>query len=60
MKLVEETSPIIRTKTTDIIEDDLSFVKSQVGSMWQVMLDNNGIGLAATQVGFGKNFFIFS
>ena len=24
--------------------------------MWQVMLDNNGIGLAATQVGFGKNF----
>jgi peptide deformylase len=58
MKLVEETSPIIRTKTTDIIEDDLSYVKSQVGSMWQVMLDNNGIGLAATQVGFGKNFFI--
>jgi peptide deformylase len=26
--------------------------------MWEVMLDNNGIGLAATQVGFDKNFFI--
>ena len=58
MKLVESTSPIIRTKTTDVTEADLPFVQSQLGLMWQVMLDNNGIGLAATQVGFGKNFFI--
>ena len=54
MKLVESTSPIIRTKTTDVTEADLPFVQNQLGLMWQVMLDNNGIGLAATQVGFGK------
>jgi peptide deformylase len=44
MKLVESTSPIIRTKTTDVTEADLPFVQSQLGLMWQVM--------------FGKNFFI--
>ncbi|MBR19476.1 MAG: peptide deformylase [Euryarchaeota archaeon] len=58
MKLVESTSPIIRTKTTDVTEADLPFVQNQLGLMWKVMLDNNGIGLAATQVGFDKNFFI--
>ena len=58
MKLVESTSPIIRTKTADVTEADLPFVQKQLGLMWQVMLDNNGIGLAAPQVGFSKNFFI--
>ena len=58
MKLVESTSPIIRTKTNDVTEADLPFVLNQIGSMWEVMLGNNGVGLAATQVGFDKNFFI--
>ena len=44
MKLVESTSPIIRTKTSDVTEADLPFVQNQIGSMWEVMLGNNGVG----------------
>ena len=58
MKLVESTSPIIRTRTVDVMEEDLPIIQNQLGLMWEVMLDNNGIGLASTQVGIDKNFFI--
>ena len=58
MKLVESTSPIIRTKTVEVTEAELPIIESNLDIMWEVMLENNGVGLASSQVGMLQKFFI--
>lgn len=50
--------PALREPTALVTIDELDYIKSLVSEMTKVMLDENGVGLAANQVGISKRFFI--
>ncbi len=50
--------PVLRVKATDVDEFD-GKLASTCESMLQTMYEVPGIGLAATQVGIQKNFFVY-
>ena len=48
----------LREVSTDVKEDEYEDVVSVIDKMYEVMYSNNGIGLAAPQVGINKRFII--
>ena len=56
MKLLMEDDPFLNSPTTPV--DDFSTVKADAYEMVGVMIENNGIGLSANQVGIDKSFFV--
>ncbi len=59
LKMVESTDPILRTVCDPVLENELQLIKDYSREMYQIMLEYNGIGLAAPQVGINKRFFIY-
>ena len=56
MKLLEENDPFLNSPTSTV--EDFSTVKDVIYEMVGIMIDNNGIGLSANQVGLDKSFFV--
>ena len=56
MKLLEENDPFLNSPTSTV--EDFSVVKDAIYEMVGIMIDNNGIGLSANQVGLDKSFFV--
>ena len=59
LKMVESTDMILRTVCDPVLENELQLIKDYSRKMYQIMLEYNGIGLAAPQVGINKRFFIY-
>jgi peptide deformylase len=59
LKMVESTDIILRTVCDPVLENELQLIKDYSRKMYQIMLEYNGIGLAAPQVGINKRFFIY-
>ncbi|EKE25007.1 MAG: hypothetical protein ACD_5C00331G0008 [uncultured bacterium] len=51
MKIVKNPSPVLRKKTVKIKDPLAKDVQELISSMLETMYANNGVGLAATQVG---------
>lgn len=60
MKLLENQNPILKTKTTSVDLEKLSDLQDTFLEMHQTMETNNGIGLAAPQVGLNLNAFVMN
>jgi peptide deformylase len=61
MKLYPDYDPILHTKTRKIrtpILDNLSEYKQIANEMYEFMIEHNGIGLAANQVGLDLRMFV--
>ena len=58
MNVLVYPDPFLR-KPADVV-DDLAEVDARVDEMLRTMYDNKGVGLAATQVGIGKRFFVMN
>lgn len=58
MKLLMMNDPILRKATSLVIQDELEAIKLLVPQMTEIMNAEEGIGLAANQVGISKRFFI--
>jgi peptide deformylase len=58
MQILLYPNPLLRRpgETVESAEE----VTGLLGEMFQVMRDNKGVGLAATQVGIGKRFFVMN
>ena len=56
MKLLEENDLFLNSPTSTV--EDFSTVKDVIYEMVGIMIDNNGIGLSANQVGLDKSFFV--
>ena len=56
MKLLKENDPFLNSPTSTV--EDFSAVKDAIYEMVGIMIDNNGIGLSANQVGLDKSFFV--
>ena len=52
------SDPVLREPTIPVQQDELAYIKSLVPEMIEIMNKENGIGLAANQVGISKRFFI--
>ncbi len=50
--------PVLRQTTLPVEEAELNYVKSLVPKMIEIMNQEEGLGLAANQVGISKRFFI--
>jgi peptide deformylase len=59
LKMLESTDPILRKVCDPVLENELELIKDYARNMHQIMLEYNGIGLAAPQVGINKRFFIY-
>lgn len=57
MELVKENDKILKTKIDDFTGSILD-INHYFDDMYKIMLDNNGLGLAATQVGLSLRFFL--
>lgn len=57
LTLLPETHPLLQVPT-ERVSDIRTQVCPWLTEMFRVMRDNNGIGLAANQVGIGRSFFI--
>lgn len=57
MKILKDNEPILKIKTPiyNFEDDDLKII---LDLMYSTMVNNNGVGLAAPQVGISKRFFI--
>ena len=58
MDILVYPDPFLR-KPADAV-DDLGDIEGHVEEMLRTMYDHKGVGLAATQVGIGKRFFIIN
>lgn len=60
MKIFKYPAEVLKTKSlpVDLNGSDRIVLPSVITEMRQTMLDNNGLGLAAPQVGISKRFFI--
>lgn len=57
--IVYLTDKNLKTPSTLVdLDNELNFVKNCIDKMFNTMYKNNGIGLAAPQVGINKRFFI--
>ena len=59
LKLVDKSSDILRQVAKPVLENELDEIKNFTREMKEIMLQFNGIGLAAPQVGIDKSFFIY-
>jgi peptide deformylase len=59
LKLVDKSSDILRQVAQPVLENELDQIKEFTREMTEIMLQSNGIGLAAPQVGISKKFFIW-
>ena len=57
MKLVSAPAEILKIPTIDV-DEDMDNIVQYAKQMHETMIQNNGIGLAAPQVGINKSFFI--
>lgn len=60
MKLLQNHNPILRTKPKSVDLEKLPDLKNAFLEMHTTMESNNGIGLAATQVGLDLNAFVMN
>lgn len=58
MKLLLMDDPALRKVCEPVLPEELDYVKSLVPEMTKIMLDANGLALAANQVGIIKRFFL--
>lgn len=58
MKLIVYPDPILFEKSDICNQSELDWIKKQVPQMKEIMINNNGVGLAAVQVGILKTFCI--
>jgi len=58
MDILVYPDPFLR-KAADVV-DDLAEVDRSVEEMLRTMYDHHGVGLAATQVGIGRRFFVMN
>ena len=58
MKLRLMNDPVLRRATVPVAPEELEHVKSLLPEMTEIMNKENGIGLAANQVGISQRFFI--
>ena len=58
LKIVEHPNDILNTKCDEASITDVS--NELVDSMYDLMRNKNGVGLAATQIGVNKRFFLYS
>jgi len=59
LKMVDSTDPVLRKVCDPVLENELELIQDYSREMYQIMLEYNGIGLAAPQVGINKRFFIY-
>jgi len=59
LKLVESTASVLRQTSQPVLENELEEIEKISCEMAEIMLQSNGIGLAAPQVGISKSFFIY-
>ena len=57
LKIVEFPNPVLRRATTPVTEFDAS-LRTLVDEMTMVMMDDDGVGLAAPQVGISKKLAV--
>jgi peptide deformylase len=58
MKLVKHPDPFLRQETYDVDFPLHVNNKRLIADMIQAMYDNNGIGLAANQIGYNRKIFV--
>ena len=58
MEILVYPNPLLRKAAEPVT--DLSEIAAAAGEMLRTMAENKGIGLAATQVGIGKRFFVMN
>jgi peptide deformylase len=57
MDLVKENDIVLKTRI-DTFKGSISDINHYFDQMWKIMLDHNGMGLAAPQVGLPIRFFL--
>lgn len=58
LKLVQSSDLILKQKAEEVIESEIQDIIDISGEMFSIMKANNGVGLAAPQIGISKRFFI--
>lgn len=58
LTIVEHPNEILTSHNIDAQIEDISY--DLIESMYKLMVDKNGVGLAAPQIGINKKFFIYS
>jgi peptide deformylase len=58
MKLRLVNDPVLRERALEVSKDEVADILSLVPEMTKIMNNENGLGLAANQVGLLKRFFI--
>jgi peptide deformylase len=58
LKLVQSSDPILRQNAEPLIDSEIQNIINISSEMFYIMNANNGVGLAAPQVGISKRFFI--
>lgn len=58
MQLISEYSDVLHAPTRDIELDEIPGLTQTISDMLETMKLNNGVGLAAPQVGLGINLFV--
>lgn len=58
LELVKHPNEVLTSVCEDVKPEEVT--DEIVEQMFQIMIDNNGVGLASTQVGINKRFFIYS
>lgn len=56
MKLITYPNPILNKISLEVVKADLPDVKESIAKMTEIMKGNNGVGLAAVQVGILKRY----
>ena len=57
MKLVIAPAEILKIPTIDV-DEDMDNIVQYAKQMHEIMIQNRGVGLTASQVGINKSFFI--
>lgn len=60
MQLVDSKDPVLRSKTTDYDDEEISSLSGLISDMYETLDHNRGVGLAAPQVGISRSLFVIS
>lgn len=60
MELIDSNDLVLRTKTQDYDESEISGLTDLINSMYETLHRNRGVGLAAPQVGVSRSLFVIS
>ena len=60
MELVKSDDPVLRSKTQDYEESEIAGISGLITDMYETLEKNNGVGLAAPQVGVSRSLFVIS